>query len=291
MRRFVVLFVVLAAIVLAACDSPYTDIPGAGPLRYRDEVFTTTNTTKDVVYGTAVDQTGATVTLLLDVYQPAGDTVTARPTIVWVHGGAFRSGSNTDSIVVNEAKTFARMGYVTVSINYRLVSGGCANQYGLPACIQAMIDAQHDAQAAVRFVRANAGLYGVDATRIGIKGYSAGAITALHVGFNSDEPGTGGNPEFSSAVRAAVSVAGAKRLGTANTGDAPTLLLHGTLDTIIPYQWAVDTQAEAKAAGLSSYLTTFVGAGHSPTVDHAVEIYNQTRNFFYWEMELYAAAQ
>ena len=291
MRRLVVLLVVLAAIGLAACDTPSTDIPGAGPVRYRDEIFTTTTTTKDVVYDSAVDQTGATVNLTLDVYQPAGDTVTARPTIVWVHGGAFRSGSKTDSIVVNEAKTFARMGYVSVSINYRLVAGGCTNAYGLPACIQAMTDAQHDAQAAVRFVRANANVYGVDATRIGIKGFSAGAITALHVGFNSDDPGTGGNSDYSSAVRAAVSVAGAKRLGTANAGDAPTLLVHGMLDTVIPYQWAVDTQAEAKAAGLSSYLTSYADAGHSPTTNHAAEIYNQTRNFFYWEMELYAAPQ
>ena len=153
-----------------------------------------------------------------------------------------------------------------------------------------MTDAQHDAQAAVRFLRANAATYGIDPTRIAIKGVSAGAITALHVGFNPEDPGTSGNPEFPSTVRAAVSISGAKKLGTADAGDASSLLLHGTDDTVVPYQWAVDTYDEATAAQLTTYLTSFDGSGHAPYSDHGTEMFEQTRNFLYWEMDLPGAA-
>ena len=55
--------------------------------------------------------------------------------------------------------------------------------------------------------------YRIDTGRIAIGGTSAGAITALNVGANADDPGTSGSPGFSSAVSAAVSLSGAKLLG------------------------------------------------------------------------------
>src|SRR3954469_20208519 len=121
MRRL--LFLGLLAVVAAGGD--LAAIPGDGPLRYRDEIFSTVTKTADVAYGSAVDQTGANVTLKLDVYRPAGDTVTKRPVIVWVHGGSFRAGSKTSPEIVDEANTFARKGYVTASIDYRLSPTGC----------------------------------------------------------------------------------------------------------------------------------------------------------------------
>ncbi len=290
-RRSKVLLVAALVLLATACDTPYVAVPGDAPLRYRDDLFSQTTRTKDVVYGSAVDQLGVTKSLLLDLYTPTGDTVTARPAIVWIHGGAFKSGDKSLDSLVAEAIAFARTGYVGASINYRLVLGGCTGNYLRPECVQAMIDAQHDAQAAVRFLRANAAAYGIDPARIAIKGVSAGAITALHVGFNSDDPGVSGNPDFPSTVRAAVAISGAKRVGTANAGDAPSLLLHGDLDTVVPYQWAVDAWTEAKAAGLSSYLTTFEGSGHAPYDDHGTDMFEQTRNFFYWEMDLTNAAR
>ena len=290
MRRWAVVIVAALAVLLVGCDKPRVVPIGDAPLRYRDEIFPQTAVTKNVQYGSAADQFGQTQSLLLDVYAPVGDTVTARPAIVWVHGGSFKSGDKSSSQIVSEATAFAKLGYVGASINYRLYPSGCTTNYQLATCVQEMTDAQHDAQAAVRFLRANAATYGVDPTRIAIKGVSAGAITALHVGFNSDDPGTSGSPEFPSTVRAAVSVSGAKKLGTANAGDAASLLLHGTLDTVVPYQWAVDTYNEATAAELTTYLTSFDGAGHAPYSDHGTEMFEQTRNFLYWEMDLPGAA-
>ena len=261
---------------------PYVAPPGAAPLRYRDPVFATVAKTADVTYGSAVDASGNTVTLTLDLYEPTGDTVTARPAIVWVHGGSFCCGDKTSPELVDEANVFSTKGFVNASINYRLEPGGCTTV--TQTCITAIEEARDDAQTAVRFLRTNASTYGIDPTRIGIGGSSAGAITALNVGFLSAE-----DPD--AAVGGAVSLSGAELLTQIGAGDAPSLLLHGTADPLVPYQWAVNTVNMAQAAGLDSFLTTWQGAGHVPYVQHRSEILDQTANFLYWEMDLAHAAQ
>ena len=263
---------------------PFIPPPGPAPLRYRDLVFSGVSTTTNVTYGSAVDNSGETLTLQLDIYEPAGDTVTKRPAIVWVHGGSFCCGDKTSAEIVDEANTFARKGYFNVSINYRLEPGGCTSV--TTTCIIAIQEAQADAQTAVRFLRTNAAVYGIDETRIAIGGSSAGAITALNVGFSSSEDPT-------AAVGGAVSLSGARIVstGAVDSGDAPSLLFHGTADTVVPYQWAVNTWNEANGVGLDSFLTSWAGAGHVPYVQHRTEILDQTTNFLYWEIDLATAAQ
>jgi acetyl esterase/lipase len=217
--------------------------------------------------------------------------VTRRPAIVWVHGGGFSGGTRTSPEIVDEATTFAKKGYVNVSISYRLSPDGCSASGPTANCVQAIIDAQHDAQAAVRFLRANAATYGVDVDRIAIGGTSAGAITALNVGYNAGDPGNSGNPGYSSAVKGAVSLSGAKIFGTYGAGDAASLLFHGTADGLVPYQWAVNTVNDAHAAGLTAFLTTWEGAGHVPYTQHRTEILDQTRNFLYAALDLAHAPQ
>jgi acetyl esterase/lipase len=289
MRRLLSLVTLCVALVTTGCY--LVTPPGPAPLRYRDAVFANVTKTSNVTYGSAVDQQGQTVTLKLDVYSPTGDTVTSRPAIVWVHGGSFSGGDKSSPELVDESNVFAMKGYVNVSINYRLSPSGCSASAPSGSCVQAIIDAQHDAQAAVRFLRANAATYGVDTNRIAIGGTSAGAITALNVGYNPDDPGNSGNPGQSSAVRGAVSLSGAKILGAAGPGDSSSLLFHGTADPLVPYQWAVNTINEARGAGLTAYLTTWEGAGHVPYTAHRIEILNQTRNFLYWELDLAHAPQ
>jgi acetyl esterase/lipase len=283
--------VVVAMLALVAAGCALIAPGGAGPLRYRDEIFPNVTVTSDVVYGSAVDQTGATDTLKLDVYQPTGDTVTARPAMVWVHGGSFVTGDKTSPELVDEANTLSRKGYVNVSINYRLSPTGCSSSNVTQACIQGIIDAKHDAQAAVRFLRANAATYHVDPNRISVGGSSAGAITALNVGFETSDFGSSGNPGFSSSVSAAISLSGAALTVNPHAGGAASLLFHGTADPLVPYQWAVSTQQTAAKAGLPSELITFDGAGHVPYVQHRQEILDDTTNFLYWAMRLMDAAQ
>jgi acetyl esterase/lipase len=290
MRRLLLVFVACIALGASGCLHLVTP-PGAAPLRYRDEVFTGFTKVSDVTYGSAVNQQGATVTLKLDVYSPAGDSVTSRPAIVWVHGGSFCCGDKLSPEIVDEAATFAKKGYVNASIDYRLYEPGCSADVPTAGCIQAIIDAMHDAQAAVRFLRANATTYGVDPTRIAIGGTSAGAITAVNVAYNPDDPGDSGTPGESSAVGAAVSLSGAEIIGMPDAGEAPTLLFHGTADPLVPYSWAVQTANLASKAGLVSYLTTWPGEGHVPYAEHHTQILDQTRNFLYFTLDLGHAPQ
>jgi acetyl esterase/lipase len=282
MRRRLVIVLVACLSLLAACDFRTIVPPGPPGTRYRDEIFTAVTKTADVSYGSAVNQQGQTVNLLLDVYQPTGDTVTAdRPAVIWIHGGSFRSGNKSSPEIVDEANTFTRKGYVNISINYRLSTNGCT--VIAEECLIAIQQAMEDAQNAVRFVKNNAAAYGIDPTRIAVAGTSAGAITAVNVGFT---PQTAGAPATSSSVRAAVSLSGARILSTANPGDAPVLLFHGTADPLVPYQWAVDTVNEAKASGLIAFLTTWEGAGHVPYAQNRTQIINETTNFLWWMMTI-----
>jgi acetyl esterase/lipase len=282
MRVRQIVVVLVAIVLLGGCEQLI--VPnGAAPLRYRDDVFGSIVTTTDIEYGTAVTQTGATVSLRLDLRQPAGDPITKRPVIVFVHGGGFSGGNKTSPEIVDEASTFARKGYVTASISYRLVAGGCSAGAPTSSCVTAIGHARLDAQEAIRFLRAHASDYRIDKGRIAIAGTSAGAITALEVGFDSVE-----TP--SAAVRAAVSLSGAHLLTTPGKGDAGALLFHGTADGVVPYAWAENTIAAAKANGARAVLTSWKGDGHVPYAAHRTEILDQTRNFLYIHLDLAHAA-
>jgi acetyl esterase/lipase len=202
----------LLSMATLATSCALAPIPGEGTLRYRDALFSGATKTADIVYGSAPGQDGNPVVLKLDLYRPTGDTVARRPLIVWVHGGAFRTGSKTSAEIVDQATVFSRKGYVNASISYRLGLQGC-----VPAahdCFQSILNAADDARTAIRFLRSHAADYGIDPTRIAIGGTSAGAITALRVAYGAD-----GTPEGlhdpASAVRGAVSLSGAALGGDA----------------------------------------------------------------------------
>jgi len=211
---------------------------------------------------------------------------------VWVHGGGFSAGDKSGGPSADLAQKFAKLGYVTVSINYRLIQTGCTGSNLTGACAGAAIDAQHDAQAAVRFLRANATTFGIDPTRIGIGGDSAGAITATLVGLHSEDPGDSGNPGPSSQVGGFASLSGGLPNGLfAGPGDAPGILFSGTADPIVPFQWSVDTAAAMTKALVPAFLEVFDGAGHDPyTAPFAQQIYEQSDYFFYFFLDLAHAA-
>jgi len=273
-------------VVAAGCDFPNVNPPGAAPLRYREQIYSLAQVAKttDVTYGSAQNLSNQTVTLKLDVYTPpASDPVTKRPAIVWIHGGSFSSGNKTSPELVDEAQSFAREGYVNVSIDYRLEPGGCSASTPTANCVKAIAEATADGQTAVTWLRSHASTYGVDPDRIAVGGSSAGAITAAQIGYATSETPA-------AAVRAAVSLSGANILSTVSAGDAPALFFHGTADPLVPYQWAVNTVDQAHAAHLDAFLETWPNGGHVPYAQHHDQILNQTRNFLYWEMDLAHAA-
>ena len=81
---------------ITLCVTLFATLGAAQDVRFRDEVFSEVVVTDDVAYGGAVNRwTGLSETLLLDVYEPLGDTAAARPAVVVVHGGGFKGGSKS----------------------------------------------------------------------------------------------------------------------------------------------------------------------------------------------------
>lgn len=220
--------------------------------------FEYTMTAHDVVYGEATNVAGERQQLLLDVYEPVGHDDEFRPVIVWATGGGFiRAGKEN----LYFAPWLLERGYVVVSINYRVrpdlpyAAMGILTA-GPDAVVQARDaaqDAQHDMQAAVRWVRAHAADLRIDPTRIVAAGYSAGGIMALMAAFNEDDPGASGNPGWPSHVAAALGGGSGYAPVVQGTGlepgDAPIAIFHGAQDTEVPMAAAV----------LPCALTTGVG--------------------------------
>jgi acetyl esterase/lipase len=275
----------------ANTTTPTTVPPTVAGTRYRDEVFREYTLDANLQYGEAPGGDGTLVPLLLDLYRPAGDTETARPAVVWVHGGGFKNGDKAAGPAVIMAPAFAKLGYVVVSINYRLLAPeGCTGVDGItPQCYTAAIEAVHDGQAAVRWLRANATTYGIDPDRIVIGGESAGAIVATGVGVYADQPGVSGNPGYTSTVRAWVSISGGVPAGLfVDASDSPGLLISGTADDVVPYQWSVETANALAAAGVEHRLTTLEGAGHVPFVEYGEKMEQESIEFFYEQLDLAA---
>lgn len=289
-RKALTLLALVAAAAAAGCTVPRP--AGDEPLRYRDAVFADYTVTSNLQYGSAPDAQGNPVTLRLDLYRPAGDTATRRPALVWAHGGSFVSGSKTNAVPVDVARTFARHGFVVASIDYRLLAPpGCASNPGQAPCVVAALEAQHDMQAAVRWMRANASTYGIDPDRIAVGGESAGGIMATLTGLRPEDPGSSGNPGFPSSVRGFVSVAGGVPNGLfAGAGDAPGVLFHGGADRVVPPQWSAGVAGALLGAGVPAWVQIQDGAGHVPWAEYRSLYIEQTSYFLYHMLDLSRAA-
>ena len=135
--------------------------------RFVDEVFTDLDVRRGVEYAPG---------LFLDLYAPAGDTVTNRPVMIVASGGGFIAQDREG--VEPIAQAFARRGYVAATIDYRVLGAQPANAEDLAI---AGIQATHDMFAAVRFFRADAegpNALGVRSDAIFVSGESAGGVMA-----------------------------------------------------------------------------------------------------------------
>ena len=231
----------------------------ADPIRYLDEVFENVTITEDVVYGNAPDLpfiflfewNTYDIDLDMDIYEPEGDTETHRPVIIFIHTGAFFSGTNELDDVVTLSISAAKRGYVAVSINYRLGLNILSTYSGERAVFRGV----QDASAAIRYFKEFAGEYNIDANNIFIWGTSAGSFIGLHLAFSEDDERPestyvgGGDPDLGcidcegnsydheSRPKALVSCWGA--IGDLDwidpENDVPSILFHGTADPIVPY--------------------------------------------------------
>lgn len=274
-RNVVLLFVWALAFVVGGQLTA-----AAGGQRYKDEVFDSVMVTADIPFGQAIDEHGQLETLKMDLYEPEGDTEPMRPAFIWVHGGGFTGGDKSDSLNVEMATRFAKRGYVTASINYRLREGEYFGP-GDPELPQVIREAQHDAQAAVRWLRANAAAYHVDADRITVGGSSAGAITTLYVNYNASDPGDSGNPGYPSDTSAAVEVSGGMDDSIMEAGEPPVMVVHGTEDTRVPYSQALEIVARRQEVGVTVEFHPLEGIGHGVWTEYKEDIILWASDFLY----------
>jgi len=157
---------------------------------------------KDIIYASPDG-----LDLGLDIFLPAGRT--NAPLIVQVHGGAWRFGTKESSVPME----FVENGYALASLDFRQ-----SEQAAFPAMV-------HDIKAAIRFLRANAGKYGYDASKIAITGASSGAHLAQVVGVSNGHKALEGNlgdyTNTSSDIQAIISYFGASDLTTILSQSTP----------------------------------------------------------------------
>jgi para-nitrobenzyl esterase len=114
--------------------------------------------------------------LTLNVWTPSCDDG-VRPVMVWIHGGAFLTGSGATPTF--DGSSFARQhDVVTVTLNYRLNVFGFLNLTDLdPAEAGSGNCGLHDQIAALRWVQANIAVFGGDPDNVTVFGESAGAMS------------------------------------------------------------------------------------------------------------------
>ena len=225
--------------------------------------------------------------LSLDLHLPA--RVAHPPLLIFVHGGAWTTGSRT------QYPTFLlERGFTVASLDFR-----SSNEAPFPADV-------FDIKAGIRYLRAKAELYGYRKDRIAIVGASSGGHLAALVGVTGGLPaleGTEGDfPQESSSIQAIVSYFGASDLTTILAQSTPAglavrepalkrllgaspeqvpqlarlaspifqvtpqappiLLLHGDQDTQMPLNQAYEMQWAYEQAGLHAQMLILHGVDH-----------------------------
>ncbi len=166
----------------------------------------------DIPFGQAGDRT-----LAMDMLLPAGLREGALPVVLWLHGSGWYSGNKRNVITSGMLDCLPQAGYALASAAYRLSS-------------EALFPAQiHDVQAALRYLGANADALGIDAARVAIAGFSAGAHLAALAATSAGDPALDDGDDASShepRVGAAVILAAPTDFARNPRATDPTLNPH-----------------------------------------------------------------
>lgn len=234
-------------------------LPAADFTMHRDIEYTRVGDTR-LAMDAAVPKTGAPV-----------------PAVIVVHGGGWVRGDRALD-VGPILPPLADAGFAWFSISYRLLND--ATQFGA---------AVEDVRAAIGFVKAHAAEYRVDPERIALVGESAGGQLAAMAALGVPDLGvkavvglyaptdlvtlaktSNKVPEWlrqnlQGSPFEAVILAALKQYSPiehVRRDMPPFLLIHGTADTLVPFEQSKAMCARIRAAGASCELYPVAGAGH-----------------------------
>jgi len=260
----------------------------------------------DVTYGWAPTQS-AMVALKLDIYLPADRAVPRlKPGMVLMHGGGWSQGDKSSGFGI--ASEFARRGYVAVSINYRLRgdnpiisdSGLCGlvGKLGDNELVHGVTAAVEDLLTAVRWMRDNAGVYGIDPSRIAVGGDSAGAITSIVAVHCCNDLAVRDVPEIAAVMNLWGGWpyywgASFDMKAYLDIGEPPCVSVHGTADRSCPLEQSTVYHQRLSLLRIENLLMLNEDAGHgwgenpifTTIYDGRTEFQNIV-DFFYDVMEL-----
>ena len=216
--------------------------------------------------------------LKVDIFHP-GDNANGVG-IVFLPGGGFRI-ANKAGLHERYALRMQEHGYVFIATEYRVM-----DEAPWPAQI-------HDAKALIRWTRANARRLGIDPSRIVLGGASAGgnlALLASGTQGNPDYEGGGGNEDVSSDVAAVIGVypvtdvtgrgedesreklygkdpspdflRAASPIYQVSSSNPPTMLVHGTSDTMVRHTMSTRFFDALAEAGVPADLHLYAGQDH-----------------------------
>jgi acetyl esterase/lipase len=228
------------ALVLAACgsDSGAPNTPPPEPLDLTSSEAPLELGSLDVEYFEAISY-GPYDENLFDILLPASDEPT--PLLIYIHGGGFTGGSRADSYVYDIALPYLAEGVAFATIDYRLLHSPDPD---------GVIKSLQDSTRCLQFIRYHAAQLNIDPSNIILMGGSAGAGTALWIGFNDEMADSNAeDPVLRQSTRVAALIA----IATQATYDI------GKWKTVVFEEYNLDLLALADALGLAQSLLDFYG--------------------------------
>ena len=207
--------------------------------------------------------------LKINIFKPNTDAKGKHPAIVFFFGGGWKNGNVNQ--FAQHCKYLASKGMVAMAANYRVASRNNSSPF----------DAVEDAKSAIRWIREHAKELGVQKNKIVAAGGSAGGHLAVSTALIPGNENERENLKISSVPNALIlfnpAVNTTSERFTDRFGDRaqelspsnyvvpklpPTIIFHGTDDTIVPFETITDFQSKMEAAGNTCYVVPFEGQGH-----------------------------
>lgn len=215
-------------------------------------------------YGAGATAKG-TRALKLDFYPAQTTCSDLRPTVLMIHGGAFRVGSRSAASLRDIAAHLNARGFNAASMDYRLVRDRPVPTIDIATLKDNSQKAENAANAAIedtamalRWIASNAQSLCADPNKIALLGNSAGSVMALFATYARVEP-----PLTRPRPVAVISFWGGYLDGSHfERGDPPLFLIHGTNDRRVPYAHSLALHKAARARGIPVSFHTVVDGGH-----------------------------